>query len=213
MLYRSLKSNDYAVTAVHPVSGWYYFPPREQFCSCSVQSFIIIKVLRRLSGDVLLQGEAWRGTGLAVQIQTRPQWSIQGPWTGHSATQLRVVGWTHLVAPQHLGAFSISHSSSVTVFLLLLMQNIIPWQHSEKHNQNKKATILGQPTGPSSILPPAVSSKGPYGKSLRIRVNTNWYLPRHGFSRGFLHQGLHPDSHVSSPLVDVHNYMYCLISF
>lgn len=68
MLYKSLKSNDYAVTAVYPVSGWYYFPPRDQFCSWSVRFFIIIKVLRRLSGDVLLQGEAGRGTGLAVQI-------------------------------------------------------------------------------------------------------------------------------------------------
>lgn len=42
------------VTAVHPMSKWYYSPPRDQSYSLPLWSFIITKVLRRRSRDVLL---------------------------------------------------------------------------------------------------------------------------------------------------------------
>lgn len=134
MLYKSLKSNDYAVTAVHPVSGWYYFPPREQFCSCSVQSFIIIKVLRRLSGDVLLQGEEGEGLASLCRFRLGPS----GLSRGHGlATLLPSSGW--LDGPIWLLLSILGSSASLTDLLLLYF--FCYWCKKSSHGSIVKSII------------------------------------------------------------------------
>lgn len=104
---------------------------------------------------------------------------VLGPQTGHPGIHLSLVAllkawWTRPLSPHRPMELSISHSSSVTVFPLMWMPEIMLWQASEDCNGNTKSIntiIYSELKDPHSILPPALARNRLLWESIRSRIN------------------------------------------